>query len=68
MVRFAGTSKMSPVEDTRMLKVVFSEVLINTCSGQDAILNDTVPSIEDPVSFFRRLAQQSEYTLSLIHI
>ena len=57
-------TKMSPVEDTRMLKVVFSEVLINTRSGQGAIVNDTIPWVEDPVSFFRRLAQQSEYTRS----
>lgn len=64
MVRLAGTSKTSPVEDTRMLKVVFSEVLINTCSWQDAIVNDTIPLVEDPVSFFGRLAQQAKYTRS----
>ena len=55
MVRLAGTSKTSPVDVTRTLKVVFSEALINTHSSQGAIVNDTMPQLEGLMSLLRRL-------------
>jgi hypothetical protein len=55
MVRLAGTSKTSPVDVTRTLKVVFSEALINTHSSQVAIVNDTMPALEGLMSLLRRL-------------
>lgn len=60
MVRLGGTSKTSPVDDTRMLKVVFLEALINTYSSQVAIVNDMTPVVEGPVSLLRRLMRQAK--------
>jgi hypothetical protein len=46
------------VDVTRTLKVVFSEALINTHSSQVAIVNDTMPALEDPMSLLRRLMRK----------